>query len=370
MMFLTVNTGSTSVKLSDYELSPTGEFTQCHVEHHEDGSSSPEAILGALQTRLGTPPKAVAHRIVHGGTRFNAPTRLDPAVIAELEGLSAMAPLHNPKALTWVRAVTSVWGRGLPQIGVFDTAFFTRLPRVASEYAIPKELRSQHGVRRYGFHGLAHESMWETWSALHPERGGRGRLITLQLGGGCSIAAIDSGRPMDVSMGFSPLEGLVMATRSGDLDAAIVPYLQSRLGLAPEGVLNLLETQSGLAGLAASHSNPAQLLASESPDAHFAVELYCYRIRKYIGGYLAVLGGCDAITFGGGVGEHVPEVRSAALQGLAWAGIALDVQRNSAAKSGDVLISAAQAPIEVWALTVDEEHILARAAASQLPDDR
>src|SRR5580693_2858009 len=110
MMFLTVNTGSTSVKLSDYELSPTGEFTQCHVEHHEDGSSSPEAILGALQTRLGTPPKAVAHRIVHGGTRFNAPTRLDPAVIAELEGLSAMAPLHNPKALTWVRAVTSVWG--------------------------------------------------------------------------------------------------------------------------------------------------------------------------------------------------------------------------------------------------------------------
>ena len=161
------------------------------------------------------------------------------------------------------------------------------------------------GIRRYGFHGLAHQAMWERWRELEPRLPGGGKLITLQLGGGCSIAALDQGRPRDTSMGFSPLEGLVMETRSGDIDAAVVPYLERRLGVSGERVIEMLNERSGLAGVAGSADDPQALLETGSAQAQFAVELYCYRARKYLGAYLAVLGGCDGIAFGGGVGEHV-----------------------------------------------------------------
>src|SRR5437588_10876935 len=172
--------------------------------------------------------------------------------------------------------------------------------------------------------------MWRKWCALYPELPQGGRLITLQLGGGCSIAAVDQGRPLDTSMGFSPLEGLVMATRTGDLDAAIVPYLERELALTGDQVIELLNNTSGLAGVSGTQASPAALLSDPSPASRFAVELYCYRIRQYLVAYMAVLGGCDGIVFGGGVGEHVPGVRAGALAGLAWAGVALDpVDRKS-----------------------------------------
>jgi acetate kinase len=366
MSILTVNSGSTSVKLALYDPSSVDAPLHVATQRHSGHDLEPTALLRAIGAQLQTPPQAVAHRIVHGGTRFVQPTRLDADVIAAIEELSPLAPLHNPVALRWVAAARELWGTQIPQVAVFDTAYFANLPRVAAEYALSARLGVERGVRRYGFHGLAHEAMWHSWCALYPQLPRGGRLITLQLGGGCSMAAIERGRPADTSMGFSPLEGLVMTTRSGDLDAAVVPYLQRQLALTGDEVVKLLNTESGLAGVsgAGAEANPAALLADPSAQAQFAVELYCYRIRKYLGAYLAVLGGCDGIVFGGGVGEHVAGVRSRALAGLAWAGVVLDPILNEAARGGDARVSAAAAPIKVHVISVDEELVLARAAAS------
>jgi len=359
---LTVNSGSTSVKLGLYEASSTGAPRRVTTEQHAGSDLDPAAVLGAVAAKLGAPPEAIAHRIVHGGTRFTRPTPIDQEVIAAIGQLSPLAPLHNPRALQWVAAARELWGRDTPQVAVFDTAFFAHLPRVASEYALPARIGVERGVRRYGFHGLAHESMWRSWCALYRELPRGGRLITLQLGGGCSITAIDQGRPLDTSMGFSPLEGLVMATRAGDLDAAIVPYLERQLAVTGDEVAELLNKHSGLAGVSGADANPTALLSDASPQSQFAVELYCYRIRKYVGAYMAVLGGCDGIVFGGGVGEHVPQIRTRALAGLAWAGVELDPALNEAARGGDSRIGAAQSAVRVHVISSDEESVLARAA--------
>ncbi len=360
MPLLTVNCGSTSVKLATYELNAQGHAARSSVKQYASDEEPRKALEAFSGSR--TAPQAVAHRIVHGGQRFAEPTRIDAGVMAAIEQLSALAPLHNPAALRWVRAARELWVQ-TPQVAVFDTAFFRHLPRVAAEYALPSRFGLEQGVLRYGFHGLAHQAMWTAWQKLYPQERGCGRLLTLQLGGGCSIAALRDGRPLDTSMGFSPLEGLVMATRSGDLDAAIIPYLQERLGLSGAELIEQLNTEAGLAGLSGKGDNPAVLLADSAAQSEFAVELYCYRIRKYIGAYCAVLGGCDGIVFGGGVGEHVPAVRARALTGMEWAGIMLDARRNEAACGGSACISAAESPIKVHVVTVDEESALACAAA-------
>jgi acetate kinase len=358
MAVLTVNSGSTSVKLALYDASSPAAPVRLASEHHSGRNLDPQALLSAFSAPLHGAPTAIAHRIVHGGTRFVRPTRIDAEVLAAIEELSPLAPLHNPEALRWVRAAHQVWGEGTPQIAVFDTAYFAKLPRVAAEYALAPRYGVDQRVRRYGFHGLAHEALWRQWCGWYPSLVRGGRLITLQLGGGCSIAAIDHGTPADTSMGFSPLEGLVMATRSGDLDAAIVPHLQRQLGKTPDEVIELLNGESGLAGLSASAADPGQLAADPSPGAQFAIELYCYRIRKYIGAYLAVLGGCDGILFGGGVGEHVPAVRARALANLEWAGIVLDPVLNDAAREGEARISDRSAKVAVHVAAVDEERVL------------
>jgi len=361
---LTVNSGSTSVKLALYEAGPGGALTRRSAEHHDGEALDPQAVLGALNSKLSAAPAAVAHRVVHGGTRFAQPTRIDSAVLSAIEELAPLAPLHNPAAVHWLKAARSLWGADTPQVAVFDTSYFAHLPRVAAEYALPAQLGVEQGVRRYGFHGLAHESMWRSWCRLYPELPQGGRLITLQLGGGCSIAAIDRGRPLDISMGFSPLEGLMMATRSGDVDPAIIPYLQQRLAQSSEEIVELLNRSAGLAGVSGSNANPTSLLADASPQSQFAVELYCYRIRKYLGAYFAVLEGCDGIVFGGGVGEHAPGVRGRALSGLGWAGVVLDATLNEAARGGDARLSAASSAVRVHVIAPDEELILARAAAA------
>ncbi len=360
---VTVNTGSSSVKLALYE----GPLAQPRRLWSESYPRSAEAIptLRALRERVGDTNAVIGHRVVHGGTRFTQPALIDQTVMAALEALSPLAPLHNPRALAWIRAARSVFGTTLPQVAVFDTAYFARLPRVAAEYALPSKLAATHGIRRYGFHGLAHESLWRGWCRLNSGLSEGGRLITLQLGSGCSMAAILEGRPQDTTMGFSPLEGLVMATRCGDLDAAVVPFLETQLARSGAEVLDLLETQSGLAGVAGSDANPAALAQSADPQAHFALELYCYRIRKYLGAFIAVLGGCDGIVFGGGVGEHVPQVRAAALTGLRHLGLSLDEARNAAARGQAACISAAGS-VPVHVLPSDEEVILANAAFSLL----
>jgi acetate kinase len=367
MIVLTVNTGSTSVKLAAFEVAGGDGKAgppprQLQAQHLTGAALDPAAALRRFLGQLDRRPAAVAHRVVHGGTRFTAPALIDDDVREAIAGLCELAPLHNPVALHWIDAAREICGTGVAHVAAFDTAFFAALPRVAAEYALPPDLGVELGVRRYGFHGLAHESLWRRWSELEPQLQGGGKLITLQLGGGCSMAALDQGRPRDTSMGFSPLEGLVMATRSGDVDAAIVPYLERRLGVSGEQVLQMLNGRSGLAGLAGSSADPQSLLDQGSERARLAVELYCYRARKYLGAYLAVLGGCDGIAFGGGVGEHVPEVRARILCGLEWAGIELDRAANQAAKGQESRISAAGSRVSVRVIPVYEEVLMVRAA--------
>jgi acetate kinase len=366
MIVLTLNSGSTSVKLAVYDTSAPDAPARLASEHHSGAELSPRLVLTGLLRKLPAPPNVVVHRVVHGGTRFTRAARIDDGVLDEIRKLSELAPLHNPVALEWIRAAREVGGSTIAHIAVFDTAFFARLPRRAAEYALPARIGTDHGVRRYGFHGLAHEAMWRRWYALYPELPGGGRLITVQLGGGCSITAHDNGQPVDNSMGFSPLEGLVMATRCGDVDPSIVPYLQKRLSLTSEQLIELLNRESGLAGLSGKSPNPGELLADPTPSSQFAVELYCYRVRKYIGAYCAALGGCDGIVFGGGVGEHLPEIRERILAGMGWAGIELDLAANRAARGAEAAIHAAPSRVRVHVVPVDEERVMVRAAIDTL----
>ncbi len=364
MLVLTVNSGSTSAKLAAFES--TGDLSTLVRVQYENLSGTAldarEALSGWVQ-KLSEPPAAVGHRVVHGGTRFVHPVMIDAEVETALRELSELAPLHNPVALEWISAARSVCPRQALQVAVFDTAFFADLPQLA-DYALPRALGADLGVRRYGFHGLAHEAMWRRWRELHAQLPQGGRIVTLQLGGGCSMAAIDRGRPIDTSMGFSPLEGLVMATRSGDIDPAVVPYLARRLQSSPDRIIEILNHDCGLLGVSGVSADLRALVGASDERAQDAVELYCYRARKYVGAYLAALGGCDGIVFGGGVGEHMPKIRERILASLGWAGIELDADANRAARGVEARISRAGAPIEVYVIPVDEEHALARAALS------
>lgn len=368
MLVLAVNSGSTSAKLAAFASRGDGApLSRVRSEHLTGATRARDAALRQFLDTLSAPVAAVAHRVVHGGTEFVHPTVIDTRIERALRALSPLAPLHNPIALEWLQAAREVCGPSVAQVAVFDTAFFAALPRVASQYALAPTLGADLGVRRYGFHGLAHEAMWRRWCALYPQFPQGGRVITLQLGGGCSIAAIHTGRPLDTSMGFSPLEGLVMATRAGDMDPAAVAYLAQRLAQPVDRIITRLNQESGLLGVSGRSADVRDLIGLPDDAARFALELYSYRARKYIGAYLAVLGGCDGIVFGGGVGEHIPELRERILAGFQWAGITLDPRANYAARGAQARISPDGAAVTVQVIPVDEEHTLARAAVDLAP---
>ncbi len=360
-MIVTVNSGSTSVKLAAYDTQARGPVTQISHDHLTGEPLVPHQVLSRFLSGLPRPPDAISHRVVHGGTRFTRPVEIDTDVCKAIAGLSELAPLHNPKALEWIEAARAVAGADIRQVAVFDTAFFSALPRIAHEYALPAKLGTDEGIRRYGFHGLAHEALSRRWMELNPDLP-HGRLITLQMGGGVSAAAIEGGRPLDTSMGFSPLEGLVMATRSGDLDPAAVAHLQKRLRKSADDIVALLNHESGVFGLSGGVTDLGKLAADPSPQAQFAVDLYCYRARKYVGAYLAVLGGCDGIVFGGGVGEHVAAVRQRILGPMEWAGIELDSHANEGARGQEARIDTGRRSVRVHVIPAEEEGILLRAA--------
>lgn len=309
---------------------------------------------------------AVGHRVVHGGDRFTEPTLLNDDVVEEIEGLSELAPLHNAPALAAIRRARAVLGGSVPMVAVFDTAFFSSMPERATQYAIPRELAEKHGVRRYGFHGLAHRYMTERYAQLRSSAPERNRLVTLQLGNGCSASAIEGGRPVDTSMGFTPLEGLVMGTRSGDVDPSIATHIARAEGVDAEEAVNWLNTRSGLLGVSGRSADMRELLAAEAAgDRHaaFAVELFCYRAKKYIGAYFAALGGADAVVFGGGIGENAPAVRARICAGMEWCGLRLDPQRNEETVGSEGRISAQASRVAAFVLSVDEELIIARDTA-------
>ncbi|MGE5027036.1 MAG: acetate/propionate family kinase [Betaproteobacteria bacterium] len=367
MSILTVNTGSFSVRLSLFLPDDKQHLNVLGGGHYEPGAGEPEQLLRKfLRQHALSPVKFVAPRIVHGGPHLTSTRLLDPEVEREIGRLIPLAPLHNPHALKWIEAVRTVLGVGVSQVAVFDTAFYANLPEVARTYAIPHELGFRHDLRRYGFHGLAHEAMVRRWRQLRPDAAERGRTISLQLGAGCSVTAADRGAPVDTSMGFSPLEGLMMATRSGDVDPGLVTFLQRREGLTPEQMDRLLNERSGLLGVSGISADMRDLLESGDPRSRLAVDLYCYRARKYLGAYLVVLGGGDAILFGGGVGENSPLVRARILENMGWAGVTLDSAENLAAAGVERRISSANSPVEAWVIPVDEAAILAREALAAM----
>ena len=368
MKILSINTGSSSVRLAAFKRNgdDSGELAEFASARHDTGRE-PEVVLREFANAHGlTEPDVVAHRVVHGGMKLTASRLLDKEVEREIERLVPLAPLHNPAALRWMRASRAVLGKNTPQVAVFDTAFFTNLPKVARTYAFPYELAEKYGLRRYGFHGLAHQAMWQAWQA--GRRGGKpegreGKVISMQLGAGCSMTAIADGLACDTSMGFSPLEGLVMATRSGDIDAGLLTFLQGEENLAPKQLDELLNNRSGLLGVSGISADIRELLGTTDERARLAVDLFCYRIRKYLGAYLAVLGGAQAIIFGGGIGENAPSVREKVLAGMEWCGIRIDPEKNRGA-NGTAQISSETSKIEVWVIPVDEAAILASEAAT------
>jgi acetate kinase len=329
------------------------------VADHGDGV---HRVLGWLAS-IGYPARhgidAVGHRVVHGGARFREATVIDDGVVESIQAVSRLAPLHNIPALAAIRAARAELG-SLPAVAAFDTAFHRSRPERAARYAIPDSLASKHGIRRYGFHGLAHGFMAERHAELvfRPVR----RVVTLQLGNGCSAAAVEGGRSIDTSMGLAPLEGLVMGTRSGDVDPSLVGFLARCQGVDVDEIEDALNKRSGLLGVSERSRDMRELLQAEAEGdrrAALAVAMFCYRARKYVGAYLASLGGADAVIFGGGIGEHAPAVRARICAGMEWCGLFVDDERNDAAIGSEACISPPRARIQAYVIPVDEELAIA-----------
>jgi acetate kinase len=308
---------------------------------------------------------AVGHRVVHGGDVFTDSVALDDKVLAEIESLNDLAPLHNPVAVSGIHAARKIFGTAMRMAAVFDTAFHATLPATAATYAIDDDLAKKHRIRRYGFHGMAHRYSLLRYAELsaRPER--EVNIVTLHLGNGSSACAIRAGRSIDTSMGFTPLEGLVMGTRSGDLDPALVDYLARKENVQAAEVEGWLNHRSGLLGLSGISQDMRELLAryESHPRARLAVDVFCYRARKYLGAYLAALGGAQAVIFSGGIGENAPAVRQKICAGMDWCGLSLDSRKNDAAVGVEGSISTSDARIHVYVIPSDEEAIIARETA-------
>lgn len=396
MKVLVINSGSSSIKfrlvdvveesngalttgpaLLQGSIKGIGSHTSFEVlGEHEDRSGAIEirdhaqalrVLFDRLAGSLGG-IDAVGHRVVHGADRFVESTLITEEVEAGIDALSELAPLHNPACLAGIRGTREVLGSKLPMVAVFDTAFHKTMPAIAKQYAIPRELADRHRISRYGFHGIAHASLAHGYAATTGTSLERARLITLQLGNGCSVAAIAQGRSVETSMGFTPLEGLVMGTRSGDVDASIISYLCEREKAEPAEVERWLNERSGLLGLSGRSSDMRELLraAEQEQDQRvmFAIDLFCYRVRKYLGAYLAVLGGADAIVFGGGIGENAPEIRNRICRNMGWCGLRLDPDRNRAsvglAPGQAARISVEESRPSAYVVAADEETWIAR----------
>jgi acetate kinase len=362
MRVLVVNAGSSSLKLAllDGDDAPVAavelDAPRAVVDEDELRRALGEQGLGDAD--------AVGHRIVHGGERFTEAVRIDAGVESALRALTELAPLHQPKSLAALDAVSAALP-GVPAYGCFDTAFHATLSPAARTYALPAAWRREHGVRRYGFHGLSH-----AWIARRVEAP---RVVSCHLGAGASLCAIRDGRSVDTTMGFTPLAGLVMATRSGDVDPGLVLWLQQHAGLDAAEVSDALEHESGLLGLAGSADMRLVLAAAEAgeDDAVLARDVYVARLRAAIAAMTAALGGLDALVFTGGVGERAAEIRARAADGLAYLGVALDAPRNRAA-APDADISADGAAVRTHVIAAREDLEIARQvrAAAQRPRRR
>ena len=327
------------------------------VENHQAGFQLIESVLnetgavGDTQALYG-----IGHRVVHGGEKFRAATIINPEVIETIRRLIPLAPLHNPHNLLGIEVALEVAPQ-VPQVAVFDTAFHHSLPPPAFHYALPQELYANHHVRRYGFHGTSHYYVAKQ-AARHLNRALESmNLITLHLGNGASATAIKNGKSVDTSMGLTPLEGLIMGTRSGDIDPAIIFYLGRQAGYAPQEIESMLNEQSGLKGICGVNDmrDIGRLAANGDKAAGLAIDMYCYRIKKYIGAYCAALGRIDALVFTGGIGENAADIRRRSCEDLAQLRIAVDIQKNSAGGKEIFEIQSTESSVAILVVPTDEE---------------
>jgi acetate kinase len=361
---LVINAGSSSLKLRLLDGKDT-------IQHSADLPAGPDgfdtsrlaAILDSWEK-----PDVVGHRIVHGGTVFTGPVRIDEAVRDQLRDLTDLAPLHQPKSLAALDAVTTLLP-GIAAVACFDTAFHASLPADAATYAVPREWRQRYGIRRYGFHGLSHAYCSQRAAQLLGRPLGGLRIVTCHLGAGASLAAVLHGRSVDTTMGFTPLEGLVMATRSGTVDPGLVLWLEEHEHLSPHEVTTALEERSGLLALAgASDMREVEMAADRGdPDAVLAIDVYLHRLVGGIAAMTAATGGLDVLVFTGGVGEHSSTLRRRAGQRLAFLGVAIDSCRNDSVRH-DSDITAAETTVRTMVITAREDLQIAGEARRLLRD--
>ncbi|HNB89364.1 MAG TPA: acetate/propionate family kinase [Plasticicumulans sp.] len=383
---LVLNAGSSSIKFAVYADAADGPVEAAHgliediggakphfVAKAPDGAKLHEALpesepkydharaLGDLLAWLGAhpelpTPRAVGHRVVHGGTRYSAPVRVDADVRSELERYVPLAPLHQPHNLAGIDAIRAL-NPELPQVACFDTAFHRTQPELARLFALPAQYRNE-GVQRYGFHGLSYEYVAGRLPGLIGARG-QGKVIVAHLGNGASMCAIEDGRSVASTMGFTAVEGLPMGTRTGSIDPGVLLYLMDAHGMGPKQLTDLLYKRSGLLGLSGVSNDMRTLLASDVPEAKLAVDYFCYRIARELGSLAAALGGLDALVFTGGIGEHAAPVREQVCAQAAWLGIAFDPAANAADAP---VITTASSRVTVAVVPTDEEGVIARHA--------
>lgn len=380
MKVLTLNAGSASLKFdliedgrrlfggAIEEIGAKAVFSIMdgkNVRHQDavQASDYAEATQLAIQ-KAGQKPDLLSHRVVHGGDRFTGPTIIDDQVVSEIEELEELAPLHNAVAVSAIRAARDSLGTETGMIAVFDTVFHRTIPALASTYALPPEGTDGGRVRRYGFHGISHEYIRDRFASLTGIDVTEVNAITLHLESGCSACAIRRGKSIDTSMGFTPLEGLMMGKRCGDLDPAIIGYLMRRVHLDIDSIEEILNHKSGLLGLSGISHDTRELMKHWETNERVrnAIDVFCYRIRKYIGAYLTSVNGAQAIVFGGGIGEDTPLIREKVCEGLAWCGVRLDPLLNAKTINIDACISTPDSSLQVWVVVTDEAMSLARQA--------
>ncbi|NIL90248.1 Acetate kinase [Rhodococcus fascians] len=387
MSILVVNSGSSSVKFqlvdpdsgeslasglverigeSDgrVELDYRGESVERiqHIEDHGDGLALAFEMLSDAGIELGSDVTAVGHRVVHGGTVFYRPTIIDDAVVQQISDLSSLAPLHNPPNVLGIEVARKQLPN-VPHVAVFDTAFFHSLPDAAATYAIDAAVAAEHDIRRYGFHGTSHHYVSEQVAQFLERDLGDLKQIVLHLGNGASASAVDGGRAVDTSMGLTPLEGLVMGTRSGDIDPGVIMHLRRSAGMSVDDIDTLLNRRSGLIGLSGVNDfrELQQRIDDGDGSARLAYDVYIHRLRKYIGAYMIGLGRLDVITFTAGVGENAAAVRADALANLEHFGIRIDSERNAVRSKQARVISADSSAVTVLVVPTNEELAIARA---------
>jgi acetate kinase len=337
------------------DISSALEYIVCYIASEKSG---------VTEIKSTSDVQGVGHRVVHGGEHFNESALVDDRVLKAIEDCIDLAPLHNPNNIKGILAARELFGKDVPQVAVFDTSFHHSIPDYAYLYAIPYHLYRRHRVRRYGFHGTSHRYVAFRYRALRGLTCEQTNIITLHLGNGCSAAAIKAGQSVDTSMGMTPLEGLVMGTRAGDLDPAIVGVVARKEGMSASEVESLLNTQSGLLGISGLTNDMRELQTEmkEHDDrrVRLAIEIFCYRARKYIGSYLAAMGGADAVVFTGGIGENSPDVRARICAGMQWAGLQLDEPKNQRTVGAEAMISTESSKLRAYSIPTDEELLIAR----------